>query len=252
MILLGARPCLTPFIDPRHADVPTSSTRPMSCHVCRLVTDGPHTIWLDNFCKPRSIQMPNIKQSTWQPCLWTGRAYRQFRGELSMDLMYKPDESVIPAMPDDLFAYLPHLVTLFKEQVPCTPASKFLRRTSMVVALEITTVPMKPSVDLLTRDLHRRAILEQHDGLQTLYADKIIDLNIESRDGFARLIRDHFEEKEQNQPGKCKKYSAFNFDINIFEFGLNVYTHAQTIYHTIDNTDNHLLDTSLLLILHGS
>lgn len=192
----------------------------MFVFVFRDIKQEGHTIWLDNFSKIRAMQVPDINMGAWRNCLWTGRALRKSRVPVTMDLE-ESKEGIIPAMPDDLYGMLPVFKKLFVLHNPQEDTSMMRYRTSLVTNLDVRNIPLKPAARMLSQERHRTAITSGCDRLDNLFPDKIISVNIGSNLGFMRILRNHYEDKQQHT-GNCQEYSSFNADIDIFDRFLKV------------------------------
>ncbi len=160
---------------------------------------------------------------SWADCLWTGRAVRCHRTEASMDVMRTPDGAQIPAMPKDLFADEKSVIAWALGPVPKCDADKFQHATSMTTRLQVNCVPLKPRADRLAKPRHKAAITSRCNNLDNMYPTAIIPINIGSNRGLMQILRNHYEDNQQNIPGVPTVYKALNVDMNIFIRTLKVH-----------------------------
>ena len=76
-----------------------------SCHFIFLlthrdVTNGPHTVWLDNFSKMYALHVATPDKGDWANCAWTGKALRKCSdATITMRVHRDRHGRVVPAMP---------------------------------------------------------------------------------------------------------------------------------------------------------
>ena len=176
--------------------------------------EGPHTIWLDNFSKIYGAKIPSIDIGTWRDCQWTGVAVKKYSGSkrVSMKMMYDDVGECIPAMPDDLFEWVPLLKSMFHVH----RIKDDYHMTSMATKWEVNAVPLRPQPSKILNDNWRRALHSDADKLTQMYPKQIIKINIGSNEGFGRIMRKHYEDRSQHIIGMCEVYSSMNVDENIF------------------------------------
>ena len=200
----------------------------MCLHFFREVETGAHTIWLDNFCKkPQSFQIANVDRGTFKAPLWTGKAVRKCRNQISMDVI-RCNQVVVPAMPDDILVERDTLMQMYRQG--CDDKGINMYDTSLTTKYEVQNVPVKPHPDKVVLEKHKRALTDRHDSLETFYPAGIINMNIGSNRGFLRIMRHHYKEKSQDSD-QCDRYSAFCVEIDIFNKMLKV-GHNMTVCST--------------------
>ena len=86
-------------------------------NLLRLVKQTPHVLWMDNFSKNLSWQIPKLGDGAYKGCMWAGFALKQFLKLPYLDMKLRYNETtgdVIPAMPDDPFKYKKSFVKMYK------------------------------------------------------------------------------------------------------------------------------------------
>ena len=194
----------------------------ISPNTYRVVEEGPHTIWIDNFSKIMGCRIPSIDVGAWRNCLWTGIAVRKYNGTepVSMELMQTEEGQVIAAMPNDPFEYVARLTTLWKANR--AKGSYFAQ--SFAHKWNINNAPVKPVLHRVVDQRHHATLSGTNSRLLTLHPREIVAENIGSNIGLGRIMRTVYEDNKQHN-GECKKYIAINADINIFERVMKVHTH---------------------------
>lgn len=174
------------------------------------------------------MKIPNIDIGAWKDCLWTGVAIKKYNGpDMDMRLVFKPDGSMQPAMPDDLYAYVPTLKEMFK----AFRVTGSYQPQSLVSRFQVNNVPLKPDYRRVNNNKWRSALQSDLDKLQHMYPKKLIALNIGRNDALGKIIRGHYEENKQHMEGQCDRYSALNTDENIFMRILKVSKRVNIIHY---------------------
>jgi hypothetical protein len=116
----------------------------------REVAHGPHTVWINNFAKLMSLNVPSLNEGTWKDCARTGRAPRKYpHDDVTMDIKLDDTGTMIPAMHDDPFELLPNLHLWFKTHV-LKDNRKYAYAQQLAIKTDVRCVPLKPKVDNLT------------------------------------------------------------------------------------------------------
>lgn len=130
----------------------------------------------------------------------------------------------MPAMPDDLFSFIPELLTEFlasqADPVGGGHPMKYLDR-SAVKNWKVMNVPPRPESDNAPLRYHHK-LLAREDTLKQFIPVGILRLNINSNQGLCQILRNHYEENMMHVPGGCLRYHTFNVDIAIFQRTLKV------------------------------
>ena len=89
----------------------------------RMVEEGAHVKWIDNFSKLYRVRMADSARPLLQDALWTGVAVRQFTGPERVDMScLHYGGYFIPAMPPRPFSKRQEVLTLLDGM--CTTAGK--------------------------------------------------------------------------------------------------------------------------------
>ena len=134
-------------------------------------------------------------------------------------LMRNADHRIIPAMPRNPFTFRSKLISMFFKI--SGNEGNLLYDSCIVTIARTKTVPLKPKAKNMPNRRHREALEQGYDKLTNMYPCAIIPDNIGSNVGLLRIIR-HFERENQHLKDRCKRYSAFNVDCNIFDRMLKV------------------------------
>jgi hypothetical protein len=163
------------------------------------------------------MTIPNIDAGTWADCLWTGVALRRvvYGDEHKEVLSHLAPHPVVilesqRAMPVDPMYMVDDLMTLMSI-VDSWPLLSY--DGSLVATLDVQCVPLKPTVSQDDHPEWFHALASSADGLDHLYPEKIIKLNIGSNRGLARILRTYHN---ANVIARQKTYKILNVDINIF------------------------------------
>jgi hypothetical protein len=180
-------------------------------------------VWIDNFSKLMSLNVPTLREGAWQDCAWTGRALRKYPyNDVNMDILLDKNGKMIPCMPDDPFKFVDNFKRWFVKYA-MKAGRKNAYDESLAVTMDVRCVPLKPSVDNLTKAQHVKSIEDGCDKLDSMFPTNLIKQNIGSNIGLVRIMRSHLEDKGQDRhPPTCSKYTAFNVDCNIFDRMLKV------------------------------
>ena len=160
------------------------------------MTDGPHTMWMDNYSKNLKWHMLDVGKGTFNTGLWTGFAVRACTNQ-NIDMRIGSNGfGEIPAMPDDIFEpdfqiTLDLLRAIFQRG----DRSHMRFHKSLVFNWKVNNVPLRPDIqDDMTQSevdgLNRHA-----DALDHLYPLRLIDINCGENMGFARCMKMLSEEK---------------------------------------------------------
>lgn len=89
---------------------------------------------------------------------------------------------------------------------------------SNLVKWDVRKVPLTVDTSMLEDPDHVAAIRDGHDHQDTMYTKELIKLNIGSNIDLARILRNHFEDRNQHGGGDGDgRYWSFNADENIFK-----------------------------------
>ena len=128
------------------------------------------------------------------------------------------DGEVFPIMPVDPFE---NWDSVLNQVLTAIPTFEYIE-TCQIDKWKVCCIPIKPECVNVDDPGHRKA-LKSGGELDTLFPMKIIAENIGSNKGLGRILRAHYEDKRQHQPGKCKKYTVFNVDMDIFQRMIKVH-----------------------------
>jgi hypothetical protein len=123
-------------------------------------------------------------------------------------------------MPPKPFKKKDELISLFLE-IAEGPGAATQHASCVVSKCHVRNVPLKPSADQMDDPKHKAALSERCNRLVEMYPVGLIKENIGSNLGLMRIMRSHFEEKNQHLAA-CHNYTAFNVDTNIFDRMLKV------------------------------
>ena len=167
------------------------------------------------------LYVPTIDQGSWQNCQWTGQALRKCADQsISMLLTRDAEQRIIPAMPRNPFTFRSKLIGMFFNI--SDNEGNLLYDSCIVTTSRTKSVPLKPKTKNMPNRRHREALEQGYDKLTNMYPGAIMPDNIGSNVGLLRIIRRHFERENQHLKDRCKRYSAFNVDCNIFDRMLKV------------------------------
>ena len=166
--------------------------------------------------------MATLDKGAWANCAWTGKALRKCSdATITMKVHRDRHGRVVPAMPRKPFSLKAELEQLFVE-IAQGPGAATRHSSCIVNQAHVRTVPLKPKPKHLTNPKHKAALEERCDRLCNMYPVGLIEQNIGSNVGLFRILRAHYEERNQHLPGACTRYTAFNVDTTIFDRILKV------------------------------
>ena len=158
--------------------------------------------------------------------LWTGIAIKRFQHQPAETCAVMRDGSgfVIPAMAADPFSYIDSLTELLATYTQ-TEIKLYVRAhtTSLMIRWNAHTVPLAPDLSRVSATL-RSTIEKCHDNMADFYPQGLDKNNIGSNTGLSRVIRRFYIEREMNSD-KCRDYTLFTVDVNIYDRMLKVYLH---------------------------
>ena len=214
--------------------------------LCRNIKNRPHSLWVDNFNKMSKWQIPSAEKEMYALMNWTGYALRLYPFEIDMTFRKDPyDNEVVPAMPIEPLKFLPRVLEKMKRFVydgKENPSRKFLDSLSVLWAVH--NVPVAPDAkNTVIPAEFANGIAAKRDRLRNLHPEKLIDENIGSNKGLARVLRDIHDERgwgiEEHEENAPTEYSVLNVDCNIFDRILKVH-HFSTPVPTVSH--NHHTD----------
>jgi hypothetical protein len=191
-------------------------------------------------------QIPSAEKEMYALMNWTGYALRLYPFEIDMTFRKDPEMGeVVPAMPIDPLSYLPRVLEKMKRFVydrKENPSRKFV--TSLSVLWAVHNVPVAPDArNPVIPAEFANGIAAKRDRLKNLHPEKLIDENIGSNKGLARVLRDIHDERgwgiEEHEENAPTEYSVLNVDCNIFDRILKVH-HFSTPVPTVSH--NHHTD----------
>jgi hypothetical protein len=132
-------------------------------------------VWIDNFSKNISWQLPKLDEGVYKPCLWTGFAFKLFTQQPDLDMTLKRDATgrVIPAMPDNPFTYQQSLIASYRINEQKVGMQQF--DSSIVEQWQVNNVPLKPLAKNVPAQFH--AALSITESIHNLFPEKKVDLN---------------------------------------------------------------------------
>ena len=197
--------------------------QPSGC-ICRTATLGAHVIWYDNFTKYRYAQkqIPSMEDGAFLQQLWTGRAFRCSRTPVDMRVCRDMTGAIIPAMPDDPMIMLDTIVSACQTYSPSERLLMQKHSKSLITIWKVHNVPLCPHPSAVSKPAHASAIRNHSDGMENMYPDTILPVNIGANKSFLRLMREHYESRDQHQADECPEYSVFATDIDIANKQLRV------------------------------
>ena len=177
----------------------------------RLVKEGPHVTWVDNFSKFMARSVPTVAKGIFSSCLWTGEAVFECTNK-SLDMAIKLDQrgEVIPAMPNNVLGNQQR-VTEGIQYVLSSCRSYY--DVSLVKKYDVRNIPLK--IDTKRYPNMKRVIEHKQNSTQNVHPVRLIDHNIGSNDGLISVVRGFYEAEGMNND-TCTKYKVLNVDENIY------------------------------------
>ena len=164
----------------------------------RDVTDGTHTMWLDNFSKVYAQRSASCDIGAWRDCLWTGVALNAYEGDVKvkMTVQFNDDGSeMIPMMPDDPFVNQSMLMAVYDR---ANRVGLDYLDVSLVKKYDVRRLPLKlPYHDdpVINQKLQRSM-----DGMRSFFPAELLRTNIGSNMGLFRFMRKVYTDMGLHQP----------------------------------------------------
>ena len=158
-------------------------------------------------------------------CMWTGIAVRPYKGavEVSMKVKRRNNE-VVPAMPKladlwtDMDAITDVIILATASEIPNSTSQQIpaeMLDTSLYVQWGADRVPLKPNKNVVPLK-YKAAVESSPDTLENFHPKGLIEHNVGSNEGLARVIRHLYDEHKMWTVLGSPNYVALNVDINIF------------------------------------
>lgn len=161
----------------------------------------------------RSI--PSSKKGVFSSCLWTGAAaFKLPEGQnnnYDFRVKFKPNGSVIPAMPDDILIHKEAVTDGIKFILN---SSRHYLQSSMVKKYDVRTIP--PKIDTKKWPDVADHINDIRNTTQNVVPLNLIDQNIGSNRGLLQIMYTIYTERSMNIEGATDKYCLINVDENIY------------------------------------
>ena len=187
---------------------------------------GVYTLWIDNYSKMSRWQIPNLDSGAYKSCLWTGFAVKSWTNildpsdEIDMTVRQSPSLQRVPAMPEKLFDAWPRFVESYKQMESCSDVYRL--QNSFVQNWQVNNVPLKPTPETCN-ERYRTALAQSTDSMDSLFPEKLIDINVGENEGLVKICRNLLKEhQEQCQRNMSERYLVLNVDCNIFDRMLKV------------------------------
>jgi hypothetical protein len=184
-------------------------------HTCntifiREVTGRPGVYWWDNFGgKAFAVAVQGMDLGSYKLPLWTGKGFHHYIGDKHIDLTL---DVIKPGMPDEVFPLIAKNTVIKQMGMADKMGYDYLRK-SLVKKYSVRRVPCKPEVDSNQDSKLHVVLQESRDGLVDFYPMELSDLNIGSRRGLFKIMRDEFDKWPEGPP---PEYFVLSADCNIF------------------------------------
>ena len=202
---------------------------PMSTLTLRTIREGPHVVWVDNFNKNLSWKIPDVHKGVFTACNWTGVAVREYTaGPCDMRLVHH-DFGFTSGMPelDELFEKADDIKEWFLSK---TSGVNYMMKhdSSMVVQWQAHSVPIKPEANQVPEKF-KAAVASKNCALDTLHPAEIMEHNIGSWLGMARVFREFYDQTMATPPAD-RRYTIINCDSNIFRQCIKVRSSCAVVF----------------------
>ena len=193
--------------------------------VFREVEDGPHVVWFDNYNKMFRKQIASMTRDQLALCMWNGYAVRPYKGRVEVSMKVKRlNYQVVPAMPQ--LADLWSRTDAIDDAIISSTATDIANSASQEIPLDFLDnslyaqwgadrVPLKPDKNVVPEE-YKAAIENSPDTLENFFPKGLIEHNVGSNVGLARVMRKIYDEKKMGSVLGSPTYIALNVDLNIF------------------------------------
>ena len=202
----------------------------------REIEEGPHVIWYDNYNKMYNKQLVSMSRDVLKLCNWTGRAVRPYLGTQPVSMKVKRSRGeIVPAMPQlsELWEFTEVIDRAIIKQTGSTIEDSDSQQiptdfldSSFYVLYGASRVPLKPDENKVPEE-YKEALRHSPDTLENFHPAGLIEQNIGSNEGLARVIRQLYDEKNMGSVLGASHYVALNVDCNIFSRLMKVHASTQ-------------------------
>lgn len=170
---------------------------------------------MDNFNKNLSWKIPDVDKGVYTGCNWTGVAIREYTAAKLSLLTPGDGGGFYQAMPKDVFKYHAEVRQWFLNAVEHCDRPFFKYNKSLVMNWHAHNIPIKPDPANVP-ERYRDAVASKNCALDTLYPAMIMEHNIGSTLGLARVFRHFYDETMAKHPAD-RLVTIINCDTNIFK-----------------------------------
>lgn len=194
------------------------------------------SIWFDNFDQFCFSSMPSLANKPWRGGSWTGCAVHKYAGpEISMDLVYRGDGSLVLAQPNT-FEELLEQVAPIQAAVAADEraAGRKILRGSLIKKFKVMCVPVRPVVDRTTHPAEHDLLKAARHHLSDLAPISITPDDIGSNFGLSQVMK-RFHDEWLRAAVRRDRYFFMYSDMNIFWRQIKVC--ASSLSHTLKHSN---------------